>query len=128
MSRQWYDKKLEELSKLQGYQKPEYHEGVLKLDSNENFAISKQLQQELIDIAKKNSDVREYPLGKSEKLIEALSKYVQVPPSMIGIGNGSDQILDLFLSNFASRKPRYSPRIRRLGFLRNAASCTQYLR
>jgi histidinol-phosphate aminotransferase len=50
--------------------------------------------------------VREYPLGKSEKLIESLSKYLQVPTSMIGIGNGSDQILDLFLSNFASRKTK----------------------
>jgi histidinol-phosphate aminotransferase len=106
MSRQWYDKKLESLSKLQGYKKPDFHEGVLKLDSNENFVINKQLQQDLIDAAKKNSDVREYPLGKSEKLIESLSKYLQVPTSMIGIGNGSDQILDLFLSNFASRKTK----------------------
>ena len=106
MTGQWFYKKLEELSKLQGYQKPDYHEGVLKLDSNENFVINKQLQQELIDIAKKNSDVREYPLGKSEKLIESLSKYLQIPPAMIGIGNGSDQILDLFLSNFASKKTK----------------------
>lgn len=104
--RQWYDKKLDELSKLQGYQKPEYHEGVLKLDSNENFAINKQLQQDLIDAAKKNSDVRQYPLGKSERLVAALSKYLQVPQSMIGLGNGSDQILDLFLSNFASKKTK----------------------
>lgn len=106
MTGQWFYKKLEELSKLQGYQKPDYHEGVLKLDSNENFAINKQLQQELIDIAKKNSDVREYPLGKSEKLVESLSKYLQIPATMIGIGNGSDQILDLFLSNFASKKTK----------------------
>lgn len=101
-----FDKKLEELSKLGGYQKPEYHAGVLKLDSNENFVIEKQFQQELIDGAKRNSDVREYPLGKSEKLVEALSKYLQVPASMIGIGNGSDQILDLILSNFASKKTK----------------------
>jgi histidinol-phosphate aminotransferase len=58
MTKKWFNKRLQELSKLQGYQKPEYHEGVLKLDSNENFAINKQLQQELIDSAKKNSDVR----------------------------------------------------------------------
>ncbi|MEM3065486.1 MAG: histidinol-phosphate transaminase [Candidatus Nitrosotenuis sp.] len=104
--RQWYDKRLAELAKLQGYQKPEYHHGALKLDSNENFVISKQLQQEIIDLAKKNSDVREYPLGKAENLIDSLSKYLQIPASMIGVGNGSDQILDLFLSNFASRKTR----------------------
>lgn len=104
--KQWYDKRLTELAKLQGYQKPEYHQGVLKLDSNENFVINKQLQQELIDLAKKNSDVREYPLGKSDRLIDALSNYLQIPASMIGIGNGSDQILDLFLSNFATKKTK----------------------
>jgi histidinol-phosphate aminotransferase len=106
MTKKWFNKRLQELSKLQGYQKPEYHEGVLKLDSNENFAINKQLQQELIDSAKKNSDVREYPLGKSEKLVEALSKYLQIPSPMIGLGNGSDQILDLILSNFASKQTK----------------------
>jgi histidinol-phosphate aminotransferase len=104
--RKWYDKKLDELARLQGYQKPEYHEGALKLDSNENFAINKQLQQDLIDAAKKNSDIREYPLGKSERLVSALSKYLHVPSSMIGLGNGSDQILDLFLANFASKKTK----------------------
>jgi histidinol-phosphate aminotransferase len=106
MTKNWYYKKLQELSKLQGYQKPEYHQGVLKLDSNENFVINKQLQQELVDGAQKSSDIREYPLGKSEKLVEALSDYLQIPSSMIGLGNGSDQILDLILSNFATRKTK----------------------
>lgn len=101
-----FEKRLDELSKLQGYQKPAYHQGVLKLDSNENFAVSRQFQQEIIDIAKKNADIREYPLGKSERLIAALSKYIQVPANMIGIGNGSDQILDIILCNFASKKTR----------------------
>jgi histidinol-phosphate aminotransferase len=106
MTKDWFYKRLGELSKLQGYQKPEYHEGVLKLDSNENFVINKQLQQELIDSAKKSSDIREYPLGKSEKLVEALSNYLQIPPTMIGIGNGSDQILDLILANYATKKTK----------------------
>lgn len=101
-----FEKRLDELSKLQGYQKPAYHQGVLKLDSNENFAVPRQFQQEIIDIAKKNADIREYPLGKSERLIAALSKYIQVPANMIGIGNGSDQILDIILCNFASKKTR----------------------
>jgi histidinol-phosphate aminotransferase len=106
MTKDWFYKKLGNLAKLQGYQKPEYHEGVLKLDSNENFVINKQLQQELIDSAQKSSDVREYPLGKSEKLVDALSKYLQIPPSMIGLGNGSDQILDLILSNIATKQTK----------------------
>lgn len=97
---------ISDLAQLQGYQKPEYHQGALKLDSNENFVINKQLQQDLVDLAQKNSDIREYPLGKSEKLLEAISSYVNLPKQMIGLGNGSDQILDIILSNFASKKTK----------------------
>ena len=102
----WFEKKLSEISKLQGYQKPEKQPDTLKLDSNENFVIPKQFQKDLIDDAKKISDVREYPLGRLEKLVTALSKYLKIPPSMIGVGNGSDQILDLLLSNFCNKKTR----------------------
>jgi len=102
----WFEKKVIELSKLQGYQKPEKQSETLKLDSNENFVISKQFQKDLIDAAKKNSDVREYPLGRLEKLVIALSKFLRVSPAMIGVGNGSDQILDLLLSNFCTKKTR----------------------
>lgn len=100
----WFEKELDELAKKTGYQKPEIHQEALKLDSNENFVISKQFQQEIIQHARKNSDVREYPLGGTERLIQALSRYLGVPSGMIGIGNGSDQILDLLLVNFARRK------------------------
>lgn len=106
MTKKQFMSKVDELAKLQGYQKPEYREGVLKLDSNENFVVNKQLQQELIDAAQKNSDIREYPLGKSENLIDSLANYVHLPKQMIGIGNGSDQILDIILSNFASKRTR----------------------
>jgi histidinol-phosphate aminotransferase len=102
----WFEKKVIELSKLDGYQKPEKQSETLKLDSNENFVISKQFQKDLIDAAKKNSDVREYPLGRLEKLVIALSKYLKVSPTMIGVGNGSGQILDLLLSNFCNKKTR----------------------
>ena len=106
MSKNWFQKKLEELSNLKGYQKPEVQQDTLKLDSNENFVISKQFQKDLINGARKNSDVREYPLGRTEKLIDTLSKYLKVPSSMIGVGNGSDQILDLMLANFCNKKTR----------------------
>jgi len=106
MKNEWFQKKIKELSNLQGYQKPEKQSEALKLDSNENFVINKQFQRDLIDGAKKISDVREYPLGRVEKLIEALSKNLKVPTSMIGVGNGSDQILDLLLVNFCSKKTR----------------------
>ena len=89
-----------------GYQKPEFIPDSVKLDSNENYVISKQFQNDILSTAKKNSDIREYPLGGVEKLINTISKFAKIPSSMIGVGNGSDQILDLILSNFASRQTK----------------------
>jgi histidinol-phosphate aminotransferase len=102
----WYEKKVKDLLSIGGYEKPELQKDSLKLDSNENYVISRQFQGDLISGAKKNSDVREYPLGGVERLIEALSKFTKIPSSMIGVGNGSDQILDLILSNFATKKTK----------------------
>jgi len=106
MKKNWFDKKIKEFSSIGGYQKPELYPDALKLDSNENYVISKQFHQDLITNAKKNCDVREYPLGGVERLINQLSKFLKVDSSMIGVGNGSDQILDLILSNFASKQTR----------------------
>ncbi len=106
MKNDWFEKRIKELSSIEGYQKPELIPDSLKLDSNENYVISKRFQQDVIANAQKNSDVREYPLGGIERLIEQLSKFLGVPSSMIGVGNGSDQILDLILSNFASKNTK----------------------
>jgi len=106
MKKNWIEKRIKDLSSIGGYQKPEMRSDALKLDSNENYVISKQLQQDLISNAKKNCDVREYPLGGVERLINQLSKFLKVDSSMIGVGNGSDQILDLILSNIASKQTR----------------------
>ena len=98
----WFEEKIKQFDSVGGYQKPEIVTDSVKLDSNENYVVSKQFQNDILSVARKNSDVREYPLGGVERLIDAISKFVKVPSSMIGVGNGSDQILDLILSNFAS--------------------------
>jgi histidinol-phosphate aminotransferase len=102
----WFDEKIKKFSSIGGYQKPELLQDALKLDSNENYVIPKQFQNDIISLARKNSDVREYPLGGVERLINMISKFVKIPSSMIGVGNGSDQILDLILSNFASKETK----------------------
>ena len=87
-----FEKRLSELSKLKGYQKPEKVSDAIKLDSNENFVIKKEFQTELIREAQKRCDIRQYPLGDVENLISALAKYLKVPANMIGVGNGSDPV------------------------------------
>ncbi len=106
MSKDWFEEKIKKFSSIGGYQKPELVEDSIKLDSNENYVIPKQFQNDIISFAKKNSDIREYPLGGVERLIETISKFIKMPPYMIGVGNGSDQILDLILSNFASKQTK----------------------
>ena len=106
MKKNWFELKVKEFSTIGGYQKPELNENSLKLDSNENYVLSKQFQNNIVSGAIKNSDVREYPLGGVERLIKMISKFVKVPISMVGVGNGSDQILDLILSNFASKQTK----------------------
>ncbi|EPA06088.1 histidinol-phosphate transaminase [Candidatus Nitrosarchaeum limnium] len=106
MKKNWIEKRIKELTSIGGYKKPEIRPDTLKLDSNENYVISKQFQQDLINNAKKNCDIREYPLGGVERLIAQLSKFLKVDSTMIGVGNGSDQILDLILSNIATKQTK----------------------
>ncbi len=67
-----FQKRLNELGNLSGYQKPTKVDDVLKLDSNENLAIKKEFQTELIREAQKHSDIRTNPLGGVENLINGL--------------------------------------------------------
>ena len=106
MKKNWLNKKVAKFSSIGGYQKPDLHQDTLKLDSNENYVIPKQFQNEIVLSAKKNSDIREYPLGGVERLLKNLSTFIKIPSSMIGVGNGSDQILDLILANFASKNTK----------------------
>ncbi|HSB57666.1 MAG TPA: histidinol-phosphate transaminase [Nitrosopumilaceae archaeon] len=102
----WFQKKVEQLSKLKGYQKPDKYPNALKLDSNENYAIDREFSLDLIKQTEDKLDVREYPLSETERLVESLSRYVKMPQEMIGVGNGSDQIIDLILTNFASKETK----------------------
>ena len=106
MKKNWVEEKIKKFNLIGGYKKPELVEDSVKLDSNENYVIPKQFQNDIIFSAKKNSDIREYPLGGVERLIDMISKFVKIPSSMIGVGNGSDQILDLILSNFALKQTK----------------------
>ncbi|MCV0431006.1 histidinol-phosphate transaminase [Nitrosopumilus sp.] len=106
MKKNWFNEKIKKFNDIGGYQKPELIQDSVKLDSNENYVISKQFQNDIISSAKKNSDIREYPLGGVERLINAISKFTKISSTMIGVGNGSDQILDLILSNFASKQTK----------------------
>ncbi|MDE1861419.1 MAG: histidinol-phosphate transaminase [Thaumarchaeota archaeon] len=106
MKETWFEKKVDKISKLDGYKKPDRHSNAIKLDSNENYAVDPSLFGDLIDEVKKSVDVREYPLGGVERIVRSLASYIKMPEEMVGIGNGSDQIIDLILGNLASKETR----------------------
>ncbi len=106
MKKDWFEKELEKYSQLTGYKKPEKYSNVIKLDSNENYAVSQEFLQKIINEVKNNTDVREYPLGGTERLAQSISKYIGIPKEMIGVGNGSDQIIDLILNTFTSKETK----------------------
>lgn len=106
MKQNWFEKKIESISRLSGYKKPEKFSNAIKLDSNENYAVDASFFQDLINQAKEKMDVREYPLGGTERLVAALADYTRMPKEMIGVGNGSDQIIDLILGNLASKETK----------------------
>lgn len=89
-----------------GYEKPApppgSGAGYLKLDSNENMAMPRQFQADLLRAARKAVDVREYPLGGGERLARAIARHLRVPASSVGIGSGSDQVLDQLLAAFVA--------------------------
>lgn len=103
--REFFQDRLESLDQRQGYKKPDRRADATKMDSNENMAVPKSLQQEILRVFR-GKDVREYPIGGVERLTQAIAEHLRVKPSRIGVGNGSDQILDLILSLFATSKTR----------------------
>ena len=102
-----FQKKLNELSKLSGYEKPKKILGSLKLDSNENFVIGKQFQSDLIDAAKKRCDVREYPLGGTEKLISKFPNTSKYHLIWLVLETVLIRYLTCFWLIFAQEKPRF---------------------
>jgi histidinol-phosphate aminotransferase len=76
---------------------------ILKLNSNENFFVSREILRNLLDQVNGEIDPRIYPRDEKTEFKEALSKYVKVSPDQIVIGTGSDQLIDLISRAFLKR-------------------------
>ena len=96
--RPWFSEKLERLSKLDNYIRPEKIKNSIKLDSNENFLLNKNFISEIALQALKYTDLREYPLEQFEEIYKRLEEYIGISKKYLAIGNGSDQIIELILS------------------------------
>jgi histidinol-phosphate aminotransferase len=96
----WLSDRLDKICKLDAYVKPERFKDSIKLDANENFALDSKFISKIALHAIKQTDLREYPLEQFEDLYRQLSNYSGVDKKYLGIGSGSDQIIELILSIF----------------------------
>ncbi len=94
----WLSSKLDRISKLDSYVKPEKVKQSIKLDSNENFALDSQFIMKMASRAVAQTDLREYPLEQYEEFYSQLSIYTGLDKRCLAAGNGSDQIIELLVS------------------------------
>jgi len=73
-------------------------EGYAKLSSNEN-PMSPHASV-VAAVAKTMADANRYPMSGSPQLVEALSKYLDVDPGEVMVGNGTNEIIDLLVRAF----------------------------
>ncbi|HET7146905.1 MAG TPA: aminotransferase class I/II-fold pyridoxal phosphate-dependent enzyme [Candidatus Nitrosopolaris sp.] len=96
----WLSDRIDKIYKLDAYVKPERIKDSIKLDANENFALDSEFISKIALDAIKQTDLREYPFEQFEDVYRQLSNYSGVDKKYLGIGSGSDQIIELILSIF----------------------------
>ena len=99
-------KEIGRISRLDRYKRPEKVKGAAKLDSNENFALDSEFIAKIAAEAASGADLREYPLDELDYLYGQLAKYTGISEKYIGVGSGSDQIIELLLATLAGRGSR----------------------
>ncbi len=101
-------KELTRIAKLDHYVRPEKIAGVIKLDSNENFALDREFILQVVTEAARHVDLREYPIDELEDLYLQLARYTGINKKYIGAGSGSDQIIELLLTTLAANSKAQS--------------------
>lgn len=100
----WIDKELSRLKGNRSYKRPEKKRDYYKLDSNENMVLEKKFIRALALKSLNDNDFREYPIEHFEILFDKIAKYANINTKNVGVGSGSDQIMDLLLSTIGRKK------------------------
>lgn len=94
----WLDKEISYIQSFKPYKRPEKISEFYKLDSNENLVLESSFIKAIALKSLHESDFREYPIEHFDKLHKKLANYVNLSMRNVGVGGGSDQIMDLLLS------------------------------
>ncbi len=77
--------------------------GFTKLDLNENLCTDTRLLRSVMRAACFEVNPKQYPLPQGGSAVPAISKHLGVDPSMVYVGNGSDDVLDRLTRTFAKK-------------------------
>ena len=100
----WISKELSRIKDHSPYKRPRKQQDYYKLDSNENIVLDKRFIRAIALKSINDNDFREYPLEQFELLFNKIAKYANLDTKNVGIGSGSDQIMDLLLSTICKEK------------------------
>ncbi len=100
----WISEELARIKNHSPYKRPRRQQDYYKLDSNENLVLEKKFIRAIALKSTNDNDFREYPLEHFEILFNKIAKYVNIDTKNVGIGSGSDQIMDLLLSTICKEK------------------------
>ncbi len=100
----WINNELSRFKNHGHYKRPLKLQDYYKLDSNENLVLEKTFTKAIALKSINDNDFREYPLEHFETLYNKIAKYANLSTRHVGIGNGSDQIMDLILSTICKGK------------------------
>ncbi|MGD9131137.1 MAG: histidinol-phosphate transaminase [Candidatus Bathyarchaeota archaeon] len=78
-------------------------EELVKMNLNENFAMSTETIQELLLEACRSIDVRAYPPPRGSLAIKAISRFLGVSESEVSVANGADEVMDLLMKVFVRK-------------------------
>jgi histidinol-phosphate aminotransferase len=100
----WINKELSRIKDQRPYKRPRKLQDYYKIDSNENIVLEKKFIRAIALKSLYDNDFREYPLEHFELLFNKIAKYVNIDTKNVGIGSGSDQIMDLLLSTICKER------------------------
>lgn len=100
----WLSKELSRIKDYSPYKRPGSLQDYHKLDSNENTVLEKKFIRAIAFKSLSDNDLREYPLKHFDLLFGKIAKYTNTDTKNVGIGSGSDQIMDLLLSTICKEK------------------------
>jgi histidinol-phosphate aminotransferase len=78
-------------------------EKIIKMNLNENFAISTENVKNLLFDACQKIDIRAYPPPRGILAVRAISNFFHLKESQVAVANGADEIMDLLMKVFVRK-------------------------